>query len=55
MIGNGDIQTSDDVLRMFEETNCDAVMIGRAALGNPWIFNQTRAFLNGKTVIRTIC
>lgn len=50
VIGNGDIKTSDDVLRMFEETNCDAVMIGRAALGNPWIFNQARALLDGKTV-----
>lgn len=50
VIGNGDIKIADDVLRMFEETNCDAVMIGRAALGNPWIFNQTRALLDGKTV-----
>ena len=48
VIGNGDIQTADDVLRMFDETDCDAVMIGRAALGNPWIFNQARNLLEGK-------
>ncbi len=50
VIGNGDIKVIDDILRMFEETNCDAVMIGRAALGNPWIFNQTQELLSGKTV-----
>jgi tRNA-dihydrouridine synthase B len=50
VIGNGDIKTADDILRMFEETDCDAVMLGRAALGNPWIFNQARALLDGKTV-----
>jgi len=51
VIGNGDIQTADDVLRMFEETGCDTVMIGRAALGNPWIFNQARNLLEGKSVV----
>ena len=50
VVGNGDIQTPDDVLRMFEETGCDAVMIGRAALGNPWIFSQTIDLLNGNAV-----
>jgi len=50
VIGNGDIQTADDVIRMFNATDCDAVMIGRAALGNPWIFAQAENLLKGKTV-----
>ena len=41
VIGNGDIKTADDAKRMLEETHCDAVMIGRGVLGNPWLIKQT--------------
>ncbi|NLN05467.1 MAG: tRNA dihydrouridine synthase DusB [Clostridiaceae bacterium] len=40
VVGNGDIKNAADAKRMFEETNCDAIMIGRGALGNPWIFKE---------------
>lgn len=40
VIGNGDLFTGQDVITMLESTGCDGVMIGRAALGNPWIFQQ---------------
>ncbi|KPL19861.1 MAG: hypothetical protein AMJ92_01485 [candidate division Zixibacteria bacterium SM23_81] len=48
VIGNGDVRTPQDGLRMFAETGCDAAMIGRGALGNPWIFSQIVALLEGK-------
>jgi nifR3 family TIM-barrel protein len=45
VIGNGDINTSEDAARMMETTGCDAVMIGRAALGNPFLIRETVARL----------
>src|SRR5208282_3702550 len=45
VIGNGDVRTPQDAVRMIAETNCDAVMIGRAASSNPWIFRQIADFL----------
>ena len=48
VIGNGDIVTPEDVLNMKKKTGCDAVMIGRAAIGNPWLFSQVASLMNGK-------
>ena len=47
VIGNGDIKSGEDALRMFAETSCDSVMIARAAEGNPWIFAQVKSVLQG--------
>lgn len=50
VIGNGDIKSVYDAKKMIDETNCDAVMIGRAALGNPWLIKDTVNYLNNGTL-----
>jgi len=48
VVGNGDVTDAESYLRMVEMTGCDAVMIGRAAIGNPWIFGEVRAAIEGR-------
>ena len=48
VIGNGDIQRAEDVVRMKEHTGCAAVMVGRGSFGNPWLFRDARALLRGE-------
>ncbi|MBR5279451.1 MAG: tRNA dihydrouridine synthase DusB [Clostridia bacterium] len=50
VIGNGDIVDTKTALRMFQETDCDGIMIGRGALGNPWIFRELSGFANAPTL-----
>lgn len=50
VIGNGDIRTGDDARRMIEDTGCHGVMIARGSHGDPWIFAQARAALDGRPV-----
>lgn len=47
VVGNGDVRTPEDVIRMFRQTSCDAVMVGRATMKNPWIFRQAARLLAG--------
>lgn len=48
VIGNGDVTDGPSAKKMFDETGVDAIMIGRAALGKPWIFAEIRAYLQGR-------
>jgi nifR3 family TIM-barrel protein len=48
VIGNGDLETAEDIVRMREHTRCAGVMIGRGAFGNPWLFRDGRALLQGQ-------
>jgi nifR3 family TIM-barrel protein len=52
VVGNGDVWYAESALRMFEQTNCDAVMLGRPALRNPWIFRQIAELLAGREAFR---
>ncbi|MCI9087770.1 MAG: tRNA dihydrouridine synthase DusB [Clostridia bacterium] len=55
VIGNGDIKTPEDALKMFEKTGVDGIMIGRASIGNPWIFKQIKEYLkNPQNAIQEI-
>ena len=49
VLGNGDVRSGADALRMIEETGCDGVIVGRAAQGNPWIFGEIRAAMLGQS------
>ena len=50
VIGNGDIKSKEDAAKMFEQTGVDGIMIGRAALGNPWIFEEIISYLKGENI-----
>lgn len=49
VIGNGDIVTAQDGCDMFSQTGCDSIMIGRGALGNPWLFSGIKCLLHGRS------
>ena len=51
VIGNGDVKCGADAKRMLEETGCDGVMVGRAAEGNPFIFREITAFMEGREYV----
>ena len=50
VVGNGDVRSGEDAVRMREETGCDGIMIARGSHGSPWIFRQARAALDGDPI-----
>lgn len=50
VLGNGDIWTASDAVRMIDQTSCAGVVVGRGCLGRPWLFAQLTAALNGQPV-----
>lgn len=52
VIGNGDVKTCYDAKKMLDETKCDAVMIGRGVLGNPWLIKQCLDYFEGKEITK---
>lgn len=54
VIGNGDIKTCYDAKRMIEETGCDAIMIGRGVLGNPWLIKECIDYLENGTIPKEV-
>ncbi|MBE6811982.1 MAG: tRNA dihydrouridine synthase DusB [Ruminococcaceae bacterium] len=51
VIGNGDITDARSAAQMYEETGCDFIMVGRGALGRPWLFSQINAYLTDSTIL----
>ena len=50
VLGNGDVFSPEDAIKMKELTNCDGILVARGSMGNPWIFKQIQDALNGKAV-----
>ena len=51
VIGNGDVKTKEDAASMIEQTKVDGIMVGRAAVGNPWLLREMISFLQGKETL----